>query len=110
MKKHPILLLTIFAAIAVILAACGGGSAQQIDEPAEEVEAVAQADVVGEVAEEEVAEVAADSGKPDLTILWFAWQPCEDFSLFCSTRGPPTFPVLSVRKHRPTPLSLGTAS
>jgi len=77
MKKHPILLLTIFVLIATVLAACGSSSAQPVDEPAEEVEAVTQAEAVEEGAEEEVADIAPDIEKPDLTILWFAWQPCE---------------------------------
>ena len=67
--KLLLLLLTLLVASALVLAACGGGATE---EPAAEEPAAEEPAAEEPAEEEEMAEEMAD-----LSIIWFAWQPCE---------------------------------
>ena len=91
MKNRLFWLITLFITTALVLSACFGSSeepepaaeeeAAPVEEPAAEEEVVEEEPAAEEEAmeeEPEAEEEAMDSGeKADLTILWFAWQPCE---------------------------------
>lgn len=68
MNKRLFWLVSLFVVLALAAAACGGTT-----EPTEQEQATA------EPTTEEATEEVATGDTPDLTVLWFAWQPCEAF-------------------------------
>jgi len=70
-----VLLLILF--LSFILIACSSSPEPDAEPIAEEGVSEAPAETVEEMAEEPAAEPEAPAEVADLSILWFAWQPCE---------------------------------
>ena len=73
MSKRLFRLMILLAAVVMVTAQCGGGATPAPEEPAAPA---AKAPTAEAPMPEEPTAVAVEE-KPDLIIIWFAWQPCE---------------------------------